>query len=96
MKAVAVHPGKSGSIHLAELREPSLDDVPDGKGVLVRILVCGLDGTDKEIAAGEYGRAPDGFDFLVEGHENFGVVEAVATNVTRLKPGDYVVFAWSI
>src|SRR5712691_1103872 len=91
MKAVAVYPGKAGSIHLAELPAPSVDDIAGGKGVLVRLLRCGLDGTDKEIAAGEYGVAPDGFDFLVEGHENFGVVEGTGPNVTRFRHGDYVV-----
>jgi len=91
MKAVAVFPGKAGSVHLAELPEPSLDDVPGGKGVLVRILRCGLDGTDKELVAGEYGVAPEGFDFLVTGHENFGVVQEVGPNVTRFHPGDLVV-----
>ncbi len=91
MKAVAVYPRKPDSIHLADLPEPSLDQIPDGKGVLVKLLRCGLDGTDKEIAAGEYGAAPDGFDFLVEGHENFGVVEQVGPAVTRFAPGDYVV-----
>ncbi len=91
MKAVAVYPRKPDSLHLAELPEPKLDDIPDGKGVLVKLLRCGLDGTDKEIAAGEYGTAPEGFDFLVEGHENFGVVEAVGPNVTRFAPGELVV-----
>src|SRR5919198_4201020 len=91
MKAVAVFPRKPDSVHLADLPEPSLDDVPDGKGVLVKILRCGLDGTDKELAAGEYGAAPDGFDFLIEGHENFGVVLETGSNVTRFRPGDHVV-----
>ena len=91
MKAVAVHPRQKDSIHVADLPEPSLDDIPDGSGVLVKILRCGLDGTDKELVAGEYGAAPEGFDFLVVGHENFGVVEAAGPNVTRFAPGDYVV-----
>jgi threonine dehydrogenase-like Zn-dependent dehydrogenase len=91
MKAVAVYPGKPGSAHLAELPEPKLDDVAGGRGVLVKILRCGLDGTDKEIVAGEYGVAPDGFDFLVTGHENFGVVLETGPNVTRFKPSDHVV-----
>ena len=34
------------------------DAVPDGRGVLVRILRVGLDGTDREINAGEYGATP--------------------------------------
>ena len=57
MKAVAVFPRKPDGLHLADLPEPSLDDIPNGKGVLVKLLRCGLDGTDKEIAAGEYGAA---------------------------------------
>src|SRR5215831_6736026 len=91
MKAVAVYPRKPDSAHLADLPEPKLDDIAGGKGVLVKILRCGLDGTDKEIVAGEYGAGPDGFDFLVTGHENFGVVESVGANVTRFQPGDHVV-----
>src|SRR5262244_4098081 len=91
MKAIAVLPGKSNSIHLAELPKPSLSDVPNGRGVLVKILRVGVDGTDKEINAAEYGAAPPGFDFLVIGHEGFGQVEAVGPNVTEVRPGDYVV-----
>src|ERR1041385_7852039 len=91
MKAIAVLPGKSNSIHLAELPKPSLNDVPNGRGVLVRVLRVGVDGTDKEINAAEYGTAPEGYDFLVIGHESFGQVEAVGPNVTELRPGDYVV-----
>jgi threonine dehydrogenase-like Zn-dependent dehydrogenase len=66
--------------------------VPGGKGVLVRVLRVGVDGTDKEINAAEYGAAPPGDDFLVIGHENFGVVEAVGPNVPdTIVPGTYVV-----
>jgi threonine dehydrogenase-like Zn-dependent dehydrogenase len=65
--------------------------VAGGRGVLVRVLRCGLDGTDREINAGEYGAPPPGYDFLVLGHENFGIVEAVGESVTELSPGDYVV-----
>src|SRR6201981_1086870 len=91
MKAVAVLPGKPGSVHLAELPKPNVKDVPNGRGVLVRVLRVGVDGTDKEINAAEYGAAPAGFDFLVIGHEGFGRVEAVGANVTEVTPGDYVV-----
>ena len=91
MKAIAVYPGQKDSVHLAELPTPSLEDIPDGRGVLVRLLRCGVDGTDKEINAGEYGAAPEGFDFLTIGHENFGCVEAVGQNVVEFAPGDYVV-----
>jgi threonine dehydrogenase-like Zn-dependent dehydrogenase len=91
MQAIAVYPGQPDSIHLAELPTPNVDDVPGGRGVLVRLLRCGVDGTDKEINAAEYGRAPEGYDFLVTGHENFGQVVAVGANVIEFKAGDYVV-----
>jgi glucose 1-dehydrogenase len=91
VKAVAVFPGQSNSAHLADLEPPDLKTVPNGRGVLVRVLRVGVDGTDKEINAAEYGEAPPGYDFLVTGHEGFGVVEKVGPNVTELKPGDYVV-----
>ena len=91
MKAVAVFPGKADTLHLADLPEPKLEDIPDGRGVRVRVLRVGGCGTDKEINAGEYGTAPPGDDFLVIGHENFGQVEAVGPNVHDLAPGDYVV-----
>src|ERR1041384_1290027 len=91
MKAIAVYPGQKDSVHLAELSMPTLSDIPNGRGVLVRLLRCGVDGTDKEINAGEYGAAPDGFDLLTIGHENFGRVEAVGPNVVDFAPGDYVV-----
>ena len=93
MKAVAVFPGKPNSLHLADLPEPSVDDVPDRRGVLVEVLRVGVDGTDGEINAGEYGAAPEGYDFLVTGHESFGRVLEVGPNVRDLGPGDYVTAA---
>ena len=90
MKAVAVTPGKPNSVHLAELPKPKVNDVPGGRGVLVRVLKVGVDATDREINEAKYGAAPPGYDFLVLGHESFGVVEAVGPNVTHVKPGDYV------
>ena len=91
MKAVAVRPGQPNSIHLRDVPMPSLHDVPGERGVLVRVLRVGVDGTDKEINAAEYGKAPPGDDYLILGHESFGVVEAVAPGVTELVPGDCVV-----
>ncbi len=91
MKAIAVFPGKANSVHLADLPKPSVTDIPDGRGVLVKVLRVGVDGTDKEINAAEYGAAPNGDDFLVLGHESFGRVEAVGSKVWELQPGDYVV-----
>src|SRR5690349_20206374 len=92
MKAVSVFPGKPNSVHVAEVPRPSLDQVPDGRGVLVRVLRVGVDGTDKEINAAEYGAAPPGDDFLVIGHESIGQVVEVGPNVpTTIRPGTIVV-----
>jgi glucose 1-dehydrogenase len=91
MKAIAVIPGEPNSVHLADLPKPRVDEDPGGRGVLVRVLRVGVDGTDKEINAAEYGAAPPGYDFLIIGHEGFGRVEAVGPNVTEVQPGDYVV-----
>ncbi len=91
MKAVAVIPGKPNSIHMREVPKPTLDEIPGGRGVLVKVLRVGVDGTDKEINAAEYGAAPPGSDYLITGHESFGIVEEVGKNVGELSPGDYVV-----
>ena len=91
MRAVVVTPGMANSVRLAEVRKPVVSDMPGGRGVLVKVLRVGLDGTDKEINAAEYGMAPPGDDHLVLGHESFGRVEAVGPHVTELAPGDFVV-----
>jgi len=85
MKAVAVFPGKKDTIHLAELPEPSVDDDPGGCGVLIEVLRVGVDGTDKEINDAEYGDPPEGYDFLVTGHESFGCVLEAGPNVQGLQ-----------
>jgi threonine dehydrogenase-like Zn-dependent dehydrogenase len=91
MKAICVIPGKPNSVHLRDVPKPSVTDIPNGRGVLVKVLRVGVDGTDKEINAAEYGAAPAGYDYLTLGHESFGIVEEVGENVTELKRGDYVV-----
>src|SRR3954466_816150 len=90
MRAVAVYPGKPNSVHLADLPKPRVEDVAGARGVLVRVLKVGVDATDREINEAKYGAPPPGYDFLVLGHESFGIVEAVGPNVAHVKPGDYV------
>lgn len=90
MKAVAVIPGTPNSVHLADLPKPQVGDVDNGRGVLVKVLQVGVDATDREINEAIYGTAPPGSDFLVLGHEAFGVVEEVGSQVRHVKPGDYV------
>lgn len=86
MRAVVVTPPRPG----ATLREVA-DPVPSRGEVLVRVLECGVCGTDRDIVAGEYGTPPPGASDLVLGHENLGVVESTAPGVTSWKRGDLVV-----
>ncbi len=91
MKAVAITPKEKNSAKLVEMDKPKISDIKDGNGVLVEVLRVGACGTDREINAGEYGVAPEGSDFLVLGHENFGRVTEVGKNVKDLEKGDFVV-----
>src|SRR5437773_5633708 len=92
MKAIAVFPGRPDSVHLAQLPKPKVADIPGGRGVLVKVLRVGVDGTDKEINEAKYGKAPEGENFLITGHENFGQVVEVGPNVpSTIRPGTYVV-----
>ena len=49
MKAIAVKPGIKDSVHLVEMPKPSIHTIANGRGVLVKVLRVGVDGTDKEI-----------------------------------------------
>src|SRR6516162_4836508 len=52
MKAISVFPGKPNSVHVADLPKPSLDQVPNGRGVLVKVLRVGVNVT--EVKPGDY------------------------------------------
>lgn len=85
MKAVAVFPDDREIRVVDDHPEPP---PPQPHGVVVRVLDVGVCGTDKEIAAFEYGRPPGGSDRFVLGHELLGEVVAVGSEVTRLRKGD--------
>lgn len=87
MKAIVVRPGVAHSIHMRDMPDPYLR--PDQ--VAVRVIRAGLCGTDAEIGHGHYGRAPKGEEYLILGHENFGVIEEVGKKVKGFKAGDLVV-----
>ena len=89
MKALAVKPAQENSACVIEIEEPDLTSIPDGRGVLMRTLQVGVDATDAEINEGLYGRAPDGDNHLVIGHEFFGLVEDVGPQVRNVQPGDF-------
>ena len=92
MKALAITPGVAKSLHPVDVPMPKVEDIAAGRGVLVKVLRVGVDGTDKEMNEARYGTAPAGSDFLIEGHENFGQVVRVGPNVPdTIRPGTYVV-----
>ena len=90
MRAIAVTPGQPNSVHQLDIDRPSIQTIPEGKGIRVKVLKVGVDATDREINDALYGNSPPGDDYLVLGHECFGRVEEVGPNVRLVKPGDYV------
>ena len=79
-------PGEAGSVRVEEIDEPP----PDAGAVLVQALALGVCGTDREIANGEYGWAPEGRERLVIGHESLGRV-LEAPDGAGVAAGDLVV-----
>ena len=75
MRAITAVPGQRGSVAVQEVPAPGDDE----GAVLVRGLLMGVCGTDREIAEGEYGEPPPGASTLIIGHEGLGeVLEARA------------------
>lgn len=87
MRAIVVHPGEEGSVHLAEMPDPEMT----ADQVAVKMIRAGLCGTDREIGDGKYGEPPSGESRLILGHENLGIVEQVGKKVRTVKRGDLVV-----
>ncbi len=72
MRALTVVPGRPGAPEVTDVPEPE----PDEHDLVVDGLAVGVCGTDREIAAGEYGWAPQGHDRLILGHESLGRVRS--------------------
>jgi threonine dehydrogenase-like Zn-dependent dehydrogenase len=87
MKAIVVSPLVKNSARIQEVVTPK----PSSADVLVEVVSVGIDGTDYEINQGLYGIAPCGEDFLIIGHESFGQVKEVGSEVKEFNVGDYVV-----
>ena len=87
MRAVTVEPGRE-QIGLADIPEPELTAPTDVK---LRTLEVGVCGTDREIAAFQYGSPPPGDERLVLGHEGLAEVVEVGSEVTRIAVGDLAV-----
>ncbi len=86
VRAVVVHPPKPG-VELADVPAPTR-----APGALrIRVLECGVCGTDHDIVDGKYGAAPTGESFLILGHENLGVVTELDPATAGFQVGDLVV-----
>lgn len=68
---------------LADLPKP----VPKENEVLIKVMACGICGTDLHIIADEYAHTPP----IVLGHEFTGVIEACGGAVKGLETGDQVI-----
>jgi threonine dehydrogenase-like Zn-dependent dehydrogenase len=86
MRALTVIPLQKGSLAVTDVPDPQ----PGPDDILVDGLALGVCGTDKEIAAGEYGWAPEGSDRLVLGHESLGRVREAPSD-SGFTAGDLVV-----
>src|SRR5262245_34154943 len=87
MRAVTVSREKH-DVRIRDVAEPS---PPTGHEVLLRVLEVGICGTDREIAAFEYGDPPHGSDYLILGHEAVAEVLQTGDEVTTVNVGDLVV-----
>ncbi len=86
LRALTVVPGVAGSVAVSDVPDP----VPGPGELLVDGLAVGICGTDREIAAAEYGTAPPGREQLVLGHESLGRVREAPAG-SGFAPGDLVV-----
>ncbi|BDR93540.1 glucose 1-dehydrogenase [Vulcanisaeta souniana] len=87
MKAVTVIPGIPESLRLMDIPKPNL-----GKGqTLLKPIRVGVCGTDKEIIEGRYGKAPEGSQYLILGHEAVAEVVELGDGVDNVSVGDIVI-----
>lgn len=86
MQALTVEPGTTDSLRVMDVPDPE----PGPDELLVDGLSLGVCGTDKEIAAGQYGWAPPDRDRLVLGHESLGRVARTVPG-SGFEVGDLVV-----
>jgi glucose 1-dehydrogenase len=86
MRALTVAPNVANSARIEDVAEPPRSDGT----VLVRTLLLGVCGTDREIVSGSYGWAPAGETRLIIGHESLGRVQEAPAG-SGFDVGDLVV-----
>ncbi len=86
MKAIILRKNSS-TPELADVARPK----PKDDEVLIRMIRCGLCGTDREIIRRGIADVPPDEDFLIMGHEALGQIEKIGPQVqTNLQVGDLV------
>lgn len=86
MKAIALRK-EAESVELVDIAKPEMAD----NQILVKMIRCGICGTDREIIKRRIPDTPPGEDYLVLGHESFGQVVSVGSNAgDDFKEGDLV------
>jgi threonine dehydrogenase-like Zn-dependent dehydrogenase len=80
----------AGDVRVEEVADPKLEQPTDALVRIVRACVCGSD-------LHSYHQMPASAQGVPMGHEFVGVVEAVGSEVSGVKAGDFVIspFAWS-
>lgn len=87
MRALAVFPARRES-RVIDHPEPRISGPTE---VRLRMLEVGVCGTDREIAAFEYGTPPPGSDYLIIGHESLAEVVETGADASRVRQGDLAV-----
>jgi len=77
---VALFDGKRLKLTDYALRKPETGEV------LIKVLACGICGTDIKIVAGKSAAAPP----VILGHEYCGVIEEIGDQVNNISAGDFV------
>ncbi|SFE12487.1 glucose 1-dehydrogenase [Nitrosomonas sp. Nm166] len=89
MKAIAIIPGTT-NLSLIDRPEPQIQADDEIK---IKTWYVGICGTDREIVSGGRADAPRERNELIIGHEMFGQIVEMGSSVTKVKLGDFAVFA---
>ena len=89
MRAVAVYPAQR-EVRVIDHPEPKLTSTTQAR---MRVLDVGVCGTDRDIVSFEYGTPPEGYDYLIIGHESLSQVVEVGSKVSKVKAGDLVIMS---
>ncbi|MFC1945147.1 alcohol dehydrogenase catalytic domain-containing protein [Chloroflexota bacterium] len=87
MRAIGIIEGLNKA-KIMDLEKPQIHESND---VLIEVKFVGISEIDRRFAQGETFIAPEGFDFLILGHEVMGRVIEVGPSVVNLQIGDNVV-----